>query len=93
MLAACARTSAGQADAGKALAAALTVLHEEGKVNNVIKAARWTYLGASQGHTEHDSDCMSDSSLLVFRSVRPGNQIKALSLWRVTAAYCCLCFD
>ena len=32
MLAACARTSAGQADASKALAAALTSLHDEGKV-------------------------------------------------------------
>lgn len=32
MLAACARTSAGQADASKALAAALTGLHDEGKV-------------------------------------------------------------
>lgn len=32
MLAACARTGAGQADASKALAAALTSLHDEGKV-------------------------------------------------------------
>lgn len=33
LLAACARTSAGQADASKALAAALTALHDEGKVS------------------------------------------------------------
>ena len=33
MLAACARTGAGQADASKALAAALTSLHDEGKVS------------------------------------------------------------
>ena len=32
MLAACARTSTGQADASKALTAALTALHDEGKV-------------------------------------------------------------
>ena len=32
MLAACARTSAGQADASKALVAAVTSLHDEGKV-------------------------------------------------------------
>lgn len=33
LLAACARTSAGQADASKAIAAALTGLHDEGKVS------------------------------------------------------------
>ena len=36
MLAACARTSAGQGDAGKALAAALTALQEEGKVSILL---------------------------------------------------------
>lgn len=40
MLAACARTSAGQADASKALAAALTSLHDEGKVIHTEIAAR-----------------------------------------------------
>ncbi len=34
LLAACARTSAGQADASKAIAAALTGLHDEGKVSD-----------------------------------------------------------
>ena len=34
LLAACARTSAGQADASKAIAAALAGLHDEGKVSN-----------------------------------------------------------
>lgn len=36
MLAACARTSTGQADASKALAAALTSLHDEGKVTHPV---------------------------------------------------------
>ena len=57
MLAACARTSAGQADASKALVAALTSLHDEGKVgsissvslgsNHVVALMLWA-AGASQ---------------------------------------------
>ena len=36
MLAACARTSAGQGKAGNGLAAAHTALHEEGKVRTLL---------------------------------------------------------
>ena len=93
MLAVCARTIAGQGDARKALAVALTVLHEEGKVKHVIIVARWTCVGASQGHIDHDSHCTSDSRLLLFSSVRPGNKSNLLSLLLVTAAYGRLCFD
>ena len=42
MLAACARTSAGQGDAGKAMAAALIALHEEGKVRILHKCCSWS---------------------------------------------------
>jgi len=50
LLAACARTSAGQADASKAIAAALTGLHDEGKVSNCavlraeLQCIDWVFL-------------------------------------------------
>ncbi len=51
LLAACARTSAGQADASKAIAAALTGLHDEGKVSSdavlltcMLQSTDWVFL-------------------------------------------------
>lgn len=41
MLAACARTSAGQADASKALVAAVTALHDETKVDVLLITNLW----------------------------------------------------
>ena len=59
MLAACARTSAGQADASKALAAALTALHDEGKASTArlltpIHAlyVHWQLIGIQQTKPE-----------------------------------------
>lgn len=90
LLAACARTSAGQADASKAIGAALTGLHDEGKVNNrAVSCAAIAYIGSSPTCTAclaasgNQSDClfaelmvvhMAESSLAVNR-IAESNQI------------------